>query len=119
MKFSRRYHPDSFLAKILLGKMLQVTGESPYKTGELLVLNYHSTPEWLSKEFEKQVQLLSRHFTLVTPGYINNFYEKPESRTGKPALLFTFDDGLKNNMHAARVLEKFNARGLFFLVPAF
>ena len=119
MNFSSRYHPKSFLPKIVLGKMLYALGDAPYGKGELLVLNFHSTPMWLMDEFEKQVQYLSHHFTLVSPGYISSFFERKENDREKPALLFTFDDGLRNNIHAARILEKYHARGLFFIVPAF
>ncbi len=119
MNFNSRYHPRSFLPKIVLGKMFNALGNFPYREGELLVLNYHSTPQWLSGEFEKQVQFLFKRFTPVAPQYINEFFENRNSGLNKPAVIFTFDDGLKNNIIAARILEKYNARGLFFVVPAF
>jgi peptidoglycan/xylan/chitin deacetylase (PgdA/CDA1 family) len=119
MNYSNRLHPKSFLPKIILGRALHAFGDNPYGNGELLVLNYHSTPGWLSEEFEKQVQYLSGHFNLVSPNYISEFFENKTVDTSRPSVVFTFDDGIKNNTHAAEILEKYNARGLFFLVPAF
>ena len=121
MKFDNKYHPRSFMAKMMMGKIFSATGKSPYGKGELLVLNYHSTPAWLMQEFEEQVRYLSQHFNLVPPSYIDSFYDSGDIKTEdpKPSVVFTFDDGLKNNLHAAAVLEKYNTRGLFFLVPGF
>jgi peptidoglycan/xylan/chitin deacetylase (PgdA/CDA1 family) len=107
---------------LVTGKILYGLFRFPHTKNDLLVLNYHSTPEWLMPEFEKQLQFFTKHFHFVTPGFLNQYYNgKPatEFQDEKPGLLFTFDDGLKNNLHAAGMLEKYHTRGLFFLVPEF
>ena len=121
MKFNSSYHPKSFLPKLIMGKVFYGLFKTPYKKGDLLVLNYHSTPEWLMAEFENQVRFFSEHFNIVSPDWLETFYEGGNAApvNDKPSVLFTFDDGLKNNKHAALVLEKYNARGIFFLVPEF
>jgi peptidoglycan/xylan/chitin deacetylase (PgdA/CDA1 family) len=120
LNFNSKYHPKAFLPKLIAGKLLYTAIGIPYKPGDLLVLNYHSTPKWLMGEFEKQLHFFSNHFDFIHPDALQNFYyEKEKVVSKKPALLFTFDDGLKNNLYAAKALEKHGTRGLFFIVPDF
>ena len=120
MNYNNALHPKAFIPKIILGNILYGLFKTAYKKGDLLVLNYHSTPEWLMPEFEKQIVFFSNLFEIVDPSFLETFYLKKSGVSGtKPFLLFTFDDGLKNNLHAARILEKFGYHGLFFLVPDF
>lgn len=122
MNFNTKYHPITFIPKLILGKTLFPFFNSAYKTGDLLVLNYHSTPEWLITNFEKQLQFYSKYFTFLSPQELDHYFDDKKNHqfnSKGPFLVFTFDDGLKNNLYAARVLEKFNTRGLFFIIPKF
>ena len=37
---------------------------------------------------------------------------------GKPHVVFSFDDGLKNGLRAARIMSEFGAKGCFFVCPS-
>ncbi len=63
--------------------------------------------------FRKLLRYLSQHYQLIS-------YSEAVSRiwTGKleqPAIAFSFDDGLKNNLRAANILEEFGTTACFFL----
>ena len=111
-------HPSSLLAKSILGRFEKMLGRLQYDKEELLVLNYHSTPAKFINNFKKQVDIIRDHFDVIDPSDLKDYYEgKPAN--GKCRLLFTFDDGLKNNLHAARILSAAGIKALFFIVPAF
>ncbi len=120
MDYSMKTHGTAHLAKMLLGGLYRAVYGFPHRKGDLLVLNYHSTPKWLMPEFSRQLDVFSRYFELVGPDYFDVFYgfrsgEIPE----KPALILAFDDGLRNNLYAAEELQKRGSRGVFLAVPAF
>jgi peptidoglycan/xylan/chitin deacetylase (PgdA/CDA1 family) len=95
------------------------------KSPTMLVVEMHETPEREEARFRQQLEWATRHFRLVDlPTFARLWQEyrtNPQaSRTSKPPLLFTFDDGRLNNYTvAAPVLESFGARGVFFVVPQF
>ncbi len=84
---------------------------------ELLVLNLHSTPKKLTTNFENHIKFLRKNFNIIKPSDLRN--SQLHSAGGKPKLLLTFDDGLKNNLYAAEILEKYDLQALFFIVPEF
>tara|TARA_B100000686_G_scaffold289750_1_gene316647 strand:+ start:123 stop:932 length:810 start_codon:yes stop_codon:yes gene_type:complete len=85
----------------------------------LVVLNYHGTPKKFHEGFENQLSLFSKHFNVLLPAELDVFYHGQLKPVDRPRLLICFDDGLKNNLHAAEALENFGLRGLFMVVPAF
>jgi len=88
-----------------------------YPSDELLVLCMHSTPlEWQS-EFEKIISFLLRHFKTLDPKKLNEYFAG--QLNDGPYILFTFDDGLKNNLYAAHSLEQRGLNAIFFIVPEF
>jgi hypothetical protein len=118
MLFDPRIHPVQHLAKDILGRLEKLRGGLKYQANELLVLNYHSTPIKFIAHFEKQVDFLSQHYNVIGPANLEDYFAGT-LRSDRCSVLFTFDDGLKNNLHVARILEKKNMRALFFIVPAF
>jgi peptidoglycan/xylan/chitin deacetylase (PgdA/CDA1 family) len=86
----------------------------------LYVINYHGTPETMLENFTKHLQYYKAHFEFIS---IPEF--ELMCKTGKllphqkPFLLLTFDDGMKNNIHAARILGQFGIKAFFFVIPAF
>jgi peptidoglycan/xylan/chitin deacetylase (PgdA/CDA1 family) len=90
----------------------------------MLVVEMHETPERDEQAFRRQLEWVTRHFTLVDlPTFSQLWQECGEGRpwrANKPPLLFTFDDGrLSNYAIAAPLLESFGTRGVFFVVPQF
>jgi peptidoglycan/xylan/chitin deacetylase (PgdA/CDA1 family) len=102
-----------------LRRYLVRLGQSP----SMLVIEMHETPERDEPLLLQQLEWVARHFTLVDlPTFANlwQHYRANPSSWSKPPVLFTFDDGRRNNYTvAARVLESFGTRGLFFVVPQF
>lgn len=88
-----------------------------YSSDELIVLCMHSTPADQMHAFEKLIDFLLEHFKPMHPSQLENYYSG--NLKDGPYVLFTFDDGLKNNLHAAHLLEQRNIHAYFFLVPAF
>jgi peptidoglycan/xylan/chitin deacetylase (PgdA/CDA1 family) len=119
MRYRPDIHPLSMVIKSFLGRLEFFSGKLRYAEGELLVVNYHSTPDKFLFNFESQVKFLKKHFTIIDPAQLGNYFLGKTFRSGKSLLLFTFDDGLKNNLGAASILEKHGIKAYFFIVPAF
>ena len=85
------------------------------------VLFFHGTPANSSGEFRRQLAWLQERYDFIDfDGFKRRLAGQDRSRAGKPALLFTFDDGFVSNHDvAAPLLEEVGTRGLFFVVPAF
>ncbi len=98
--------------------MEKMRGGLKYEKGELLVLNYHSTPKKFITHFQEQVKFLAAHFDIIRPDQLPDFFNGT-LKTEKCGLLFTFDDGLKNNLHAVEIMNGLNIKALFFVIPGF
>ena len=91
-------------------------------SGSCTVVEVHETLSRNAEQFQRQLEWVAAHFTLITPEL---FARALETRTptwpgSKPAVLFTFDDGRESNHGvAAPILESMGARGVFFVVPQF
>lgn len=118
MKYNPKIHPFSHLAKAFLGELEFMLSGISHPKEELLVLNYHSTPTKLMSAFETQVLFFKRHFNIITPEELPEYF-KNELPSDKPSLLFTFDDGLRNNLHALEILEKHQIKAFLFIVHDF
>ena len=88
-----------------------------YPANELIVLCMHSTPDDRMQQFSGQVDFLLKKFQPLKPSELDDYYSG--KLNAGPYILFTFDDGLKNNLHAARVLEQKGISAFFFVVPDF
>ena len=95
----------------------------------ILVLLYHRIDDKpvgtdldkfsISKEtFEKQVAYLKRKkFFSAHPGNMEEIVEKKLYLKNR-YVLFTFDDGYKDNLYAAKILNRYGYRGIFFISTA-
>jgi peptidoglycan/xylan/chitin deacetylase (PgdA/CDA1 family) len=88
-----------------------------YASNELIVLCMHSTPFDRREQMERLLDFILSHFRALDPKQLADYFDG--KLTNGPYVLFTFDDGLKNNAHAAELLEKRDARAVFFVVPDF
>ena len=105
------------IIKSVLGSVEYATRPWNYASDELLVLCMHSTPHDRRAQFEKLLDFLFTHFQPLNPNQLNDYFEGKLNKG--PYVLFTFDDGLKNNWMAAQLLEERQARAIFFVVPDF
>jgi peptidoglycan/xylan/chitin deacetylase (PgdA/CDA1 family) len=93
----------------------------------MLVVEMHETPERDELLLRRQLEWASRHFTFVDLATFDRLWQHYRTNpraagisNAKPPLLFTFDDGRRNNYAiAAPLLESFGTRGVFFVVPQF
>jgi peptidoglycan/xylan/chitin deacetylase (PgdA/CDA1 family) len=119
MKYNPKIHNLIHVFKAAIGYFEKFIWGINYSNNELIILNYHSTPKKFNGNFERQVLYLSSRFNIISPADLDKYYFGNSWKSDKPSILFTFDDGLKNNLNAVSVLEKYNIKALFFLVPNF
>lgn len=119
MWFNPKIHSLPLLLKSVFGNIESLFFDITYSSSELIVVNYHSTPKKFSANFERQVKYFKRHFNIISPLELENFFYSEKFETDKCSLLFTFDDGLKNNLNAVNILEKYQVSAMFFVVPEF
>ena len=103
--------------KSIFGSAEYVLRPWNYSSDELLVLCMHSTPHERREQFNELIDFLFKHFSPLNPNQLGDYFSGKLNQG--PYVLFTFDDGLKNNLMAAELLELCNARAVFFVVPDF
>ncbi len=118
MRISSKLHSRPIILKAILGQINFLLNKFTYDSDELIVLNYHSTPKKFIDNFEKQTLFFKKHFDIINPECLTDYYNG-KLTSKKPKLLLTFDDGLKNNLYAAEVLYKHGIKAIFFLIPDF
>lgn len=118
MKYTPAIHTRAMLLKSVIGGVLKAFGDLNYSAGELLVVNYHSTPKKFIPDFVKQIEFLQSKFDIIAPAELPAYYSASKP-TGRCKLLLTFDDGLKNNLYAAEALHALGLRAFYFVIPQF
>lgn len=68
-----------------------------------------------SKAFENLILKLSIHHSFIS--HTDAINKICSGNIDKPYISISSDDGLKNNIRAARILDKFNIKGIFFICP--
>ncbi|MCC7303048.1 MAG: polysaccharide deacetylase family protein [Bacteroidia bacterium] len=118
MTYIVKSHPLKERLKTALGQMeFRFRGLS-YPSSEIVVVNYHGTQRKHIQGFREQLSLYKDHFHLISPKEFEAAYSNKE-KADHPSLLLTFDDGLKNNLHAAEALNTLGLKAWFFVLPAF
>ncbi len=87
-------------------------------TRQLRILMYHGvSPGSLTPDsFEEQLVYIARHFDTYWTSEIPAVMEKLGTLS-RPAIVLTFDDGLRNNItFAVPLLEKYGVKATFYLV---
>lgn len=80
----------------------------------------HGTPRSAADAFRRQLDWARRHFDFLTFEQFRDLWSNPSAPPSRPCVLFTFDDGLADNLEVgAPILEEFGTRGVFFVVPRF
>jgi peptidoglycan/xylan/chitin deacetylase (PgdA/CDA1 family) len=85
------------------------------------VVNLHGTASADAAAFKTQLSWVLMHYSIIDfQKFVEMAKLKNGAPTGKPAVLFTFDDGLESNyLVAAPILESMGTRGVFFVIPQF
>src|SRR5262245_60420583 len=84
------------------------------------VMNMHGTPRRAASALEAQLRWARERFEILRPEAFLGLLDGRELPPRRPALVFTFDDGLASNAEvAAPILEALGMRAFFFVNPAF
>jgi len=86
---------------------------------DLVVLNYHGTQRRFMRNLEEQLSFYRSNFRVISPADLDSFFGTQVSAAGGPLLLLNFDDGIRNNLYAADLLERTGIHAFFHVVPAF
>lgn len=88
-----------------------------YPQDELIVLCLHSTPKKYLSQLNDITDFLLKHFIPLDPAQLEDYFSGRLAQG--PYVLFTFDDGLRNNKFAADLLHVRGIHAFFFVVPDF
>jgi peptidoglycan/xylan/chitin deacetylase (PgdA/CDA1 family) len=119
MIYDSKIHTVPMLVKSVLGRIVKNLNGLNYDDNELIVVNYHSTPKKFIHNFESQIIALKKMFHILKSDELDDYYAGKKPKQKKNYLLITFDDGLKNNLFAAEVMEKHDITAFFFIIPKF
>lgn len=103
---------------MFLGKTEYFFTGTSHPSNELLVVNYHGTQKKFLNNFKRQLDFFQKRFRLIAPSEIHMYYEE-KLVDDQPLLLLNFDDGIKNNLHAASILNERKINAFFFVIPDF
>lgn len=89
------------------------------KNKKLRIINLHHIPEIYFKKLKKNILLLSKDFDILDPSSFFDIVIKKRP-IQRDSILFTFDDGYNSQLNFAKqVLDTFNIKAIFFIVPNF
>lgn len=89
------------------------------KNKKLRIVNLHHIPEIYFKKLKKNILLLSKDFDILDPASFFDIVIKKRA-IQRDSILFTFDDGYNSQLNFAKqVLDTFNIKAIFFIVPNF
>lgn len=118
MRYNPAIHNINQLAKSILGKLESFIFGINSPTTELIVVNYHGTQKMFIDNFKRQLDFFSKYFTFLSPDDLDLFYSGG-IKSNKSLILLNFDDGIKNNLYAAEILNEYDIKAFFFVVPDF
>ncbi len=119
----KKYHGSSFrgIARNLALDVLSVRNtlldvEKWYRRPRVHFLFIHHIFEDEVGNFEKVLLQLSKHHTFIS--YSEAVERVVSGNVDKPYISWSSDDGFKNNLKAAEVLDRFGAKACFFINPS-
>lgn len=105
------------LALSSLASVYQLSGRlSSLDRNRVQFLYLHHIFEDEEAGFRRVLQYLNRRHALI--GYSEAVERVWSGEIDRPYICFSFDDGLKNCLSAARILDEFGVPGCFFICPA-
>jgi len=86
-----------------------------FKKPRVQFLYIHHVFDHEVKKFDELMNELSRHHTFIS--YSDAVNRILTNEIDKPYIAISSDDGYKNNLNAAKILDQYNAKGCFFITP--
>lgn len=111
-----RIHNKNHIVKSALGHFESLFNK--HSSNELVVVNYHGTPKKFIEKFKSQMAFFKSHFNVISPADFRNYYVG-NYQSDRASLIITLDDGIKNNLLAADVLNELDIKAFFFVIPDF
>lgn len=119
MTVNLKLHNFQQIIKSTLGTTEYLFNRFRLHKNELIVINYHGTQKIFLPNFKKQLFFFQQNFSIISPEQLPLFYSNNLRHENKPLLLLTFDDGIKNNLYAAEILNDMKITAIFFIIPEF
>lgn len=116
MKYNYKIHNLPHVFKSVLGALLSFDFLQP--KNQLIVLNFHGTQKKFLSNFISQINFLKQHYDIISPSELEDLIANKKKHTGNK-MVITFDDGIKNNLHALSYLHSQNISAYLFIVPEF
>lgn len=91
--------------------------EQGLRTPRISLPYLHAIPEGREETFRRLLQKLSETHTFI--GYDEAMGRLAGGQIDRPYVSFSFDDGFKSNVRAAKILEEFGTTGCFFVPTGF
>lgn len=115
---------DSSLRRILRARALDTmaitqrfTGMRRHlERGRVHILCLHTIYSDEIEPFRRMLDALSRQFIFTT--FSDAIQRVQNGNLDQPYLAFSFDDGMRNNLRAAQILDEFGVRGIFYVCPS-
>jgi peptidoglycan/xylan/chitin deacetylase (PgdA/CDA1 family) len=111
----RRWFRDATLSSLAAAYKLSGRMEA-LDRNRIQFIYLHHIFEEEEAPFRQLLQFLSRRHTLI--GYSEAVAKLWSGDIDRPYVCVSFDDGLKNCLSAARILDEFGVSGCFFICPA-
>lgn len=108
---------DVIKIKSFLGTILY-PWEKPSHPQGIYIFNLHGTQKKFIQKFENLVDFIEENFQVLSPSSLEKELRNPQL-SGGPYAVLTFDDGIKNNVYAAKILAARRISAYFFVIPDF
>jgi peptidoglycan/xylan/chitin deacetylase (PgdA/CDA1 family) len=83
-------------------------------------VNFHNTPAYRAKQYEKQLEHCAHYFSAVTENDLEAFLTTGQWHKEKPGLIPAFYNGYRNNFDVIKpLLERYGFVGWFFIPSEF
>jgi len=115
VKRLRKFSMKGVLRNTALSVLSAASSESALKKPRVEFLYIHHTFRDEEKQFDSLLQRLSRDHQFIS--YSEGVKKVLSGEIDKPYITFSSDDGFKNNLAAAEILNKYNASACFFINP--
>ena len=106
------------MALHLLALQWGLTGKfnDALKRKRIQIINLHHVFDDEIKSFRRLIEQLQNDYEFIS--YSDSVSKLIKGVIDKPYMTITFDDGFKNCVQAAKILDDFNIKGCFFVCPA-
>jgi peptidoglycan/xylan/chitin deacetylase (PgdA/CDA1 family) len=115
LKSSKKRTLRSFARELALSGLSLAASEKYLTIPRIQFLYIHHVFKDEEKRLDALLKRLSKHHQFIT--YSDAVDKIQRGTIDRPYITFSSDDGLKNNLRAAEILNEYNAKACFFINP--